>query len=290
MATLPAFYFDSHGHLMSEAPDDWIARMVEAMDRRQVRGAALSGIALRSEHEDAAVLSAHTQYPDRFLPLLCNFDPNDRASVDYVRHNLDNHPWVGLGELYLDTGDAHRMKLRLRDGSLVEHPYAVAEDGPDSYVLNAACELAGEHSAIVFLHCENPDALAALASRHPGTRFLAAHLDYRWSPAEARDLLRDHDNVWADIGPVLKHGYRDGVATPWAIPLVSGWLDIMRAFPDRVCLGTDFFSWRDLEAHEHTRYYLAFEKLLSSLDDDTQQRVRANNFLKLIGRAPSPTT
>ena len=43
---------DSHGHLHSEYPDEWVDVLAEHMPSHNVRKASLTGVGLLSDHED----------------------------------------------------------------------------------------------------------------------------------------------------------------------------------------------------------------------------------------------
>jgi hypothetical protein len=146
-----------------------------------VTKASFTGVGLLSDHEDTDVLRGYEKYPDLFLPFLANCDPNDPQSTQYVRHQLNNGPWRGVGELFLDTTDTVYASIPLRDGTVRKHPYPVPKD-----------------------------------------------------------------------------------------------------FPDRICLGTDTYSWRALAADFYKRVHEIFHELTAHLSSEQTQRIAKGNFQRLV--------
>ena len=276
-------FWDSHGHLHSEYPEEWVDTLVERMATQNVRKASLTGVGLLSDHEDTDVLAGYEKYPDLFLPFLCNFDPNDPASIDYVRYQVNNGPWRGVGELFLDTTDTRCAGIPLRDGSRREHPYPVPRDKSDNAVFREVFDLCGEKGLPVFVHCERLEYLCHVLPRHPHTRFLAAHCDYRCSPESARAMLTNHPNVSCDVGPVLKHMRHKSQGDPDSLRLHDAWRQLTADFPDRICLGTDIYSWAALDLDAYSRVYGAFRELVDHLPPEQAQAVAGGNYRGLVG-------
>ena len=275
-------FWDSHGHLHSEFPDEWVDVLVQRMARQNVQKASLTGVGLLSDHEDTDVLRGYEKYPDLFFPFLCNFDPDDPKSVEYVRHELDNGPWRGVGEIFLDTTETVCANIPLRDGSTRKHPYPVPRVKSDSAVFREVFDLCAERGLVVFVHCERLEFLCQVLPRHPETKFLAAHCDYRCSAQRARSMIESYPNVTCDVGPVLKHMRHKSQGDPESVALHHAWRELMQDFPQRVCLGTDTYSWAALQEAAHDRVYDAFHELVDHLSPDQAQAVAARNYERLV--------
>lgn len=277
-------FWDSHGHLHSEYPDEWVDVTAERMRLENVRKASLTGVGLLSEHEDQDVLRGYEKYPDLFFPFLCNFDPNEPKSIEYIRHELDNGPWCGVGELFLDTTDTVCANIPLRDGSVRKHPYPVPKEKSESLLFRQIFDLCAEKGLLVFVHCERLKFLCDVLPRHPHTRFLAAHCDYRCSSEESRAMMERHPNVVCNVGPVLKHMRHRNPADLDAVRLHEAWHKLMADFPDRVCLGTDTYSWAALQRDAYARVHTAFRELVGHLPADHAQRIAGGNYAQLVER------
>ena len=275
-------FWDSHGHLHSEFADEWVDVIAQRMASQNVRKASLTGVGLLSDHEDTDVLRAYEKHPDLFFPFLCNFDPNDPTSIEYVKYELDNGPWRGVGELFLDTTHTVCAGIPLRDGTRREHPYPVPRDKSDSVVFREVFDLCAERGLLVFVHCERLEFVCKVLPRHPHTKFLAAHCDYRCSPENARAMLENHPNVSCDVGPVLKHMRHRNHDDRAAVQLHAAWRKLMEDFPDRICLGTDIYSWAALQEDVYDRIYAAFHELVGHLPADRAQAVAGQNYRSLL--------
>jgi len=275
-------FWDSHGHLHSEYPDEWVDTLAERMPTCNVRKASLTGIGLLSDHEDEDVLRGYEKYPDLFYPYLCNFDPDDPKSIDYVKHELDNGPWRGVGELFLDTTDTVCANIPLRDGSVKKHPYPVPKDKSDSRVFGEVFDLCAEKGLLVFIHCERLKFLCEVLPRHRETQFLAAHCDYRCDADNARRMIEEHPNVTCDVGPVLKHMRHKNPEDTASVALHEAWRQMMVDFPERICLGTDFVSWAALEKSAYNKVYDAFPELVGHLPIEHARLIAGGNYERLM--------
>jgi Tat protein secretion system quality control protein TatD with DNase activity len=274
-------FADSHGHVNTEFAAEWVDVLAARMGSENVTKASLTGVGLLSDHEDTDVLRGYEKYPRLFLPFLCNFDPNDPKSFEYVRHQLDNGPWRGVGELYLDTTNTVYANIPLRDGSVRKHPYPVPREKADSPVFRQVFDLCGEKGLPVFIHCERLSFLCEALARHGETQFLAAHCDYRCRPDEVRRMLEEHSNVCCDVGAVLRQGRHKNPADLEAVELFSAWQELLADFPERICLGTDTYSWKALEAGFYRRVYEIFHELTAHLSREDAHRVAKGNFERL---------
>jgi len=279
-------FWDSHGHVNTEFAQEWIDVLAERMRAENVTKGSLTGVGLLSDHEDTDVLRGYEKYPHLFLPFLCNFDPNDPKSIQYVKHQLSNGPWRGVGELFLDTTDTVKANIPLRDGSSRKHPYPVPKDKSNNAVFRQVFDLCGEKGLPVLVHCERLSFLCEVLSRHPQTRFLAAHCDYRCRVEDVRRMLEKHPNVWCDVGAVLRQGRHKNPADTEAVELYAAWRKLLTDFPERICLGTDTYSWRALAADFYNRVHVIFQELTAHLSAEHAQRVAKGNYERLMGTRP----
>ena len=275
-------FWDSHGHVNTEFAEDWVAVLAERMRAENVTKASLTGVGLLSDHEDTDVLRGYEKYPHLFLPFLANFDPNDPKSIQYVRHQLNNGPWRGVGELFLDTTDTLYASIPLRDGTVRKHPYPVPRDKSNNIVFRQVFDICGEKGLPVFVHCERLSFLCEVLPRHPQTKFLAAHCDYRCQAADVRQMLEKHKNVWCDVGAVLRQGRHKNPKDTEAVELYAAWRKLLTDFPDRICLGTDTYSWRALAADFYKRVHEIFHELTAHLSSEQAQRIARGNFQRLL--------
>ena len=277
-------FWDSHGHLHSEYPDEWVDTLARLMPTCNVRKASLTGVGLLSDHEDEDVLRGYEKYPDLFYPFLCNFDPDDPKSIDYVKHELANGPWRGVGELFLDTTDTVCANISQRGGGAKKHPYPVPRDKSESRVFREVFDLCGEKGVLVFIHCERLKFLCDVLPRHPETKFLAAHCDYRCNADNARRMIEEHPNVTCDVGPVLKHMRHKNPDDAASVALHDAWRQLMVDFPERICLGMDFYSWTALEPAAYNRFYDAFRELVGHLPIEQARLIAGGNYKRLMER------
>ena len=275
-------FWDSHGHLNCQFPAEWVDALAERMRAENVTKASLTGVGLLSDHEDTDVLRGYEKYPQLFMPFLSNFDPNDPKSIEYVRHQLNNGPWRGVGELFLDTTNTVDASIPLRDGTRRKHPYPVPKDKSNNAVFRQVFDLCGEKGLPVFIHCERLSFLCEVLPRHAQTRFLAAHCDYRCRPEDARRMLQEHPNVWCDVGAVLRQGGHKNPANAEAVALYAAWQKLMSEFPDRICLGTDTYSWMALEAGFYKRVHEIFREVTAHLSPENAQRIAKGNFQRMM--------
>jgi Tat protein secretion system quality control protein TatD with DNase activity len=281
-------FWDSHGHLNSQFPAEWVDALAERMHAENVTKASLTGVGMLSDHEDTDVLRGYEKYPQLFFPFLCNFDPNNSKSIDYVRHQLRNGPWRGVGEIYLDTGTTVNAFIRLRDNTSTKHPYPVPKDKSNNAVFRQVFELCGEKGIPAFIHCEDPRFLCEVAGQHPGTKFLAAHCDYQCRPEDVRQMLQRHPNVWSDVGAVLRQGRHKDPKDAGAVALYEAWRKLLTEFPERICLGSDTYSWLALEARFYHRVHEVFHELTAHLSDQQAQAVAKGNFQRMMQPGPPP--
>ncbi|AXV06300.1 hypothetical protein DVS28_a1608 [Euzebya pacifica] len=120
-------------------------------------------------------------------------------------------------------------------GRVLKLHCSVGSYGPDDVRLDGALTVAGERGIPVVVHVghapsgrtagEELDALGVAAARHPDTTFVIAHCAHP-ATAAAMDLLARHDNLMADLTPVV-------------IELVDLDADQLEAHHHRLLLGTD---------------------------------------------------
>ena len=95
-------------------------------------------------------------------------------------------------------------------------------------------------------------------------------------------MLEKHSNVWCDAGAVLRQGRHKNPKDTEAIELYAAWRKLLSDFPDRICLGTDTYSWKALGTDFYKRVYEIFHELTAHLSREQAQRIAMGNFKQLV--------
>ncbi|MBI4871666.1 MAG: amidohydrolase family protein [Candidatus Riflebacteria bacterium] len=136
-----------------------------------------------SRREDEKVLEAYRRYPDRIIPALGGFDPEDPAAPAYVEAELKKGVWAAIAEL--DLWNEWKRTF-----------YA-----PGDPVLTKIYRLAARHGVPVLLHYSSSgdpstargldSALERVLRAHPETTFVMCH--------DCPDELLVLPNVWREF-------------------------------------------------------------------------------------------
>ena len=86
-------------------------------------------------------------------------------------------------------------------------------------------------------------------------------------------MMERHPNVWCNVGPILKHMQHKNTANTEAVKLHHAWREMMRDFPDRICLGTDTYSWAALQEDAYRKVHEAFHELVDHLPPEQAQGI-----------------
>ncbi|MBM4045745.1 MAG: hypothetical protein FJ279_11570 [Planctomycetes bacterium] len=287
-ATTELEFGDSHGHLCSERADEWADVFAANMKAQRVRKATLSGVGLFTPDQDELVLRAYERHPERFIPFLCQIDPDDTASTCYIDQQLPRAPWGGVGEVFLNTsGLVYAQPLLLPDGTSRPFRYPVPKDGAACKVFRFMFDKCAEVGKPVWVHCEHAMPLWTMLKRHPRTPVLWAHADYVTPPEDVRHLLDAFPNLTCDFGPGLRIVQGQLAAEeklPSVLRRMAEWKGIMRDYPDRLTLGTDIIKWQSMAAYAKT--YELYSSLLHDLPPDSGRKIAYGNFRRLVERQP----
>ena len=171
---------------------------------------------------------------------------HDDSVIDYVEANLKKNKYYALGEFHAYGRD-------------IETP-----------VLRRMIELAREYDLLLHAHSD-ADAVNRIFKHYPDARVLWAHSGFD-DADDVADLLRKHDNLWADLAFRSEHG-RDGKVAP-------SWRKAFEEFPDRFMVGTDTFApERWYYVGEHAAYSRDW---LSDLPDDLARNIAYRNAMKML--------
>jgi predicted TIM-barrel fold metal-dependent hydrolase len=171
---------------------------------------------------------------------------NDITVLDHMRARLEKNTYAGLGEF---------------------HAYG---DDIKGEVMRGVIGFAREYD--LFLHAHSDaEAVRLIFEQFPEARVLWAHSGFD-SPDDIRAVLKDYDNLWADLAFRSDHA-RGGELDP-------DWQKLFEEFPDRFMLGTDTYTperWPYVAAQaDWSREWLA------SLPKDLAENIAYKNAERLL--------
>lgn len=173
-AELPIF--DAHLHYSHDAWDVVPPKDVVAL----LRKAGVKRVLLSSSNDDGTQ-KLLAEAPDLIVPELRPYRTRgetgswvrDETVIKYLEERLATYKYVGIGEFHLYGADA------------------------DLPVPKRMVELARQHKLLLHAHSDS-DAVERLFRQDPNARVLWAHAGFD-SPANVRQMLRKHKNLWADL-------------------------------------------------------------------------------------------
>lgn len=128
--------------------------------------------------------------------------------LEHVKDRLKNFEYEGIGEFH------------------------VFGDKTNSIGVKGIIELAKEYD--LFLHAHSDQAAVHnIFKQYPEARVLWAHSGFD-GPEEIASMLRQYDNLWADLAFRSEHASGENVN--------NDWLALFEEFPDRIMLGTDTYT------------------------------------------------
>src|SRR5205085_4422216 len=127
----------------------------------------------------------------------------DDAALRYVEDLLRTHTYVAIGEFHLFGADA------------------------DLPIPRRIVQLAKQYGLILHAHSD-VDAIERIFQQDPGARVLWAHSGFE-QPARVREMLRKHENLWADLAFRSDQGSGGKVTAEWRAAFLE--------FPDRFLIG-----------------------------------------------------
>ncbi len=208
-AELPIF--DAHIHFSHDAADSIAVQDAVAI----LRKAGLKG-ALVSSSDDAGTQKLFEAAPDIVVPELRPYRRRgeigswvrDPAVIEYLETRLKRYRYVAIGEFHLYGADA------------------------DLPVPRRMVELARQYDLMLHAHSD-AEAVERLFAQWPQARILWAHSGFD-QPAKVREMLRKHENLWADLA------FRTDQASGGKVD--TEWRKAFEEFPDRFMVGTDTFT------------------------------------------------
>ena len=276
---------DTHGHLCSDRAQEWADAMARNMASNHVRRAILSGGGLHTPDQDEMVLRAYKRHPNVFIPFLCQIDPDDPVSKQYVEKQLAHGPWGGVGEIYLDTSSRiHAKSLPLPDGTARPFRYPVPKDGAENKVFNFVFEKCASLGKPVLIHCESALPLWKMLKKHPRTQVIWAHADYVTPPEDVRHLMEAFPRLICEFGPGLRNARISFVAEenmPSVLRRNEAWKQIARDFPERLTMGTDIIQWPAMANYGKLLEF--YRSLLQDLPPESARAIAYGNFQRLFG-------
>jgi predicted TIM-barrel fold metal-dependent hydrolase len=245
---------DAHLHYSADAWD-----MLPPEEAIRILRAAGVKRALVSSSSDDGTQKLHAAAPDLIVPELRPYRRrgeistwmHDPSIVPHLEDRLARFRYVGIGEFHVYGADA------------------------DLPVVRRMVELARQHG--LFLHAHS-DAAAVerLFRQDPQARILWAHSGFD-SPANVRQMLERHPNLWCDLAFRSDHA-RSGAVDP-------EWRALFEAFPDRFMVGTDTFAperW-----HYVARHAAWSREWLAGLPPELAERIAWRNADALFGAFPT---
>lgn len=263
-------FTDAHAHLFDV---DYIDKLISGMDKNEVektvlfgncsqeyyrsKGKYASGI---SKEYNEKILAAYQKYPERVLPILAGFDPQNINAIGYVDEELKKGVWKGIGEMYL----IHESFL----------DYKTRADNP---VLKEIYKLLAKYDVPMFFHYERHDeedvrVLLQEMKNNPKVKFIWVHWAHHKDLKELEKELTENPNMYVEMEEVL--GF-----SPEQIKLFE-------KFSDRFMLGTDIGCSDDLKTTQIYNYTEAInlhKKLLESLTPQTAENFAYKNLFRLMG-------
>jgi len=193
--------------------------------------------------------------PDRVIPMLVpafsredrDAWPEDKQMLEYIETELRQHPYRGIGEVFL---------------------YDVQAKTP---VAKRVLELAATHR-LVFHTRSDPAAIKHIFTQQPTLRVLWAHAGIDVPPEKVSQLLNYYPHLWVEIS------HRRSVAPRGK--LNPAWKELMLRHPDRVLVGSGTYTseyW-----YKFRTYMSEYRKWLKDLPPEVAENIAYRNGLALF--------
>lgn len=244
--------FDAHVHYSHDAREalptqDAIAILRRAGVRR----------ALVSSSDDEGTQRLLNAAPDLIIPELRPYRTRSDVGawvrendiIRYLEERFAKYQYVAIGEFHLYGADA------------------------DLPVPRRMVELARKYGLMLHAHSD-VDAIERLFKQDPKARILWAHAGFT-DPANVREMLRKHKNLWADLAFRTDHAPGGKLAPEWREAFLE--------FPDRFMVGSDTYiaeRWHFVPEHATTA-----RRWLSELPRDVAERIGWKNGEEVLGGA-----
>ena len=269
LPTVVKRFSDAHAHLFNS---DYIDYLIEAMDKNGVEKTVLFGSCGQdyyrskgkyesgiSKEYNEKILAAYQKYPERVLPILSGFDPQNVNSIKYVEEELAKGVWKGIGEMYL----IHESLL----------DYKTRADNP---VMKEIYKLLAKYDVPMFFHYErrSEDDVKVLLQEmknNPKVKFIWVHGAHHKDDKELEKELTENPNMYVEMEEIS--GFPPGQ------------IKFFEKFSDRFMLGTDIGCSDDLQTTQKYNYTEAInlhKKLLEFLTPQTAENFAYKNLFRLL--------
>lgn len=269
LPTIVEEFSDAHAHLFDVG---YIDALIAGMDKNGVEKTVLFGNCSQdyyrsqgkyasgiSKEYNEKILAAYKKYPERVLPILSGFDPQNKNSISYVEEELKKGVWKGIGEMYL----IHENFL----------DYKTRADNP---VLKEIYKLLAKYDVPMFFHYERHSeedvrVLLQEMKNNPKVKFIWVHWAHRKNDKELEKELEENPNMYVEIEESPGFSLEQ--------------IKLFEKFSDRFLLGTDIGCSDDLQTTQVYNYTEAInlhKKLLESLTPQTAENLAYKNLLRLL--------
>jgi predicted TIM-barrel fold metal-dependent hydrolase len=171
----------------------------------------------------------------------------DSQMLDYIKAELEQRPYRGLGELFL---------------------YSEQTETP---VAKAVLQLAAKHRLVLHTRSDQK-AISNIFTQQPTLRVLWAHAGIDVRPEQVSQLLNYYPRLWVEIS------HRRSVAPGGKLD--PKWRALMLRHPDRVLLGSGTYNsdyW-----HKFRTYMSEYRNWLKELPPNVAERIAYRNGLRLF--------
>jgi Amidohydrolase len=245
--------FDCHAHYSRDA---WAVYPPAAV-RAKLEAAGVLRALVSSSPDDGSLMLVQAD-PRRFVPVLRPYREGvtlsnwttDAATPDYLRGRLARGGYVGLGEFHLNAAEDARTP-----------------------VVRAVARLAVEHGLLLHVH-SGAEPVRALFEIEPSVRILWGHAGMVSPPAEVREMMRRHTQLWAELSFRENDVARGGRLDP-------EWQALLAEFPERFMVGSD--TYRPFRWEEYEAIIAAHRRYLALLPPKLARAVAYGNAVRLFG-------
>lgn len=258
-------YIDVHRHYSYDKTD--IERLPQYLDSAKIAKTVLFGYnGYGKPQQDQDVIAAYKQHPDRVIPFLCGIDFADSLAPEYVERCLERENYMGIGEILIGSWNQARYFSGITfDGDIPVEIFKIA----------------GRHGIPVLFRCDRfrQNEIMNMLRLCRETNFIWAHAacDYakrsKTQLVEAdylRYMLIMHPNLHFELSMPTK-----------LLPGLQNYKysEVFLDYPDKFMFGTDITgTYRDSQNEIMPEYDALFE----TIPEEVREKIKSENFLKLI--------
>ncbi len=277
---------NSHVHIIPEDTDAYAAALVKRMEEHNIRASVVFGSQCEQSTGDDEVEEIADKYSGQLIPFLTRtLDFDDPDSADRCIRKLDNGPWLGVGEIFLDCTDDLYVCWTDRDGNEKRAIKPVPREKERNPVFAEIFRYCGENDLPVLAHCMDADVMSRACSLYPETTFIWAHTDHEFWPTVPAGLLREHPNLICEFGVSFRFrsaGIVAGEMEQWEHDKIREWRKNCHEFPNRIVWGTDLFTWDDLDSNVFARGMQAWGLVASEIEPTVLEQITDANMARLL--------